>query len=151
MSAKVTLIGAALALIANGFHLHSMYVIKVNPIAPGDTLIMRAVVQTMVFGLWSAINALRSKANTDPSYSNTSVRESMVRDWKIWALAVVCCFGMAIVILLTFITIEMLPLCDFVVFSFTAPIFTMIFSYFILRYVFEFVKCFWTNKLLPGK
>ena len=25
---KVTLVGAALALIANGFHLHSMYVIK---------------------------------------------------------------------------------------------------------------------------
>lgn len=134
MSAKVTLIGAALALIANGFHLHSMYVIKVNPIAPGDTLIMRAVVQTIVFGLWSAVSALRSKTSTDPSssYNSSSLRESMVRDWKIWALAVVCCFGMAIVILLTFITIEMLPLCDFVVFSFTAPIFTMIFSYFIL-------------------
>ena len=130
---KVTLLGATLGLIANCFHLHSMYIIKVNPIAAGDTLIVRGLVQTLGFGLWSALAALFCKGPSSHNQVQESLLSTIGREWRVWTLAVFCCFAMAVVILLTFITIEMLPLCDFVVFAFTGPIFCMIFSYFILK------------------
>ena len=52
---QLTLLGLVLGLIANALHLHSMYLIKVNPIKAGDTLIMRALVQCALFGLWSTV------------------------------------------------------------------------------------------------
>ena len=126
-SARVTLLGVGLGLVANAFHLHSMYVVNVSPIKPGDTLVLRALVQTGLFGLWSTLAFIQKKKYQPIDSSRRQV------EWKAWIIAVVASLWMAIVVLLTFMAIEMMPLSDFVVFSFTAPIFTLITSYFMLR------------------
>ena len=133
-SARITLLGVGLGLVANALHLHSMYVVKMNPIKPGDTLILRALVQTGLFGLWSATAFFQKKRTSYQRLDSMPPRRlEEPTNWKVWTIAVTASLWMAIVVLLTFMAIEMLPLCDFVVFSFTAPIFTLITSYFMLK------------------
>jgi len=155
---QLTLLGLVLGLIANALHLHSMYVIKVNPIKAGDTLIMRALVQCALFGLWSTvarvINRLQLRRQPLGSYEavdedrpqQISLTQSFRDNWKEWVLAILSSFMQAICVLITFIGVYMMPLCDFVVFSFTTPVFTLVASYFIvgkkiniLSFIFSFI------------
>jgi len=125
-SSTTTLIGAGLALLANGLHLCSMYLVKTHPISPGDTLIFRAVLTVLIFGVWSGLDVYRSSRG----YVHLSEVET---GWKIWMAVIICNLGMAVVVLLSFLALQMIPLSDFIVFSFTAPIFALITSYFIIR------------------
>lgn len=114
-----------MALMANGLHLCSMYLVKTHPVLPGDNFLFRGFLQTAFFGLWSVIHRFGKRKAPE--------EEEQKIGFKLWFVATLTNLGMALVILICFIAIKLMPLSDFIVFAFTAPIFTLVTSAFVLR------------------
>ena len=131
-----TLLGLFIAIVANFLHLHSMFIVKVNPIHPGDILFLRGVVQTVGFGIVLLLQkCYKYKVSSTATYNNLESQqmEQATMDVKFWITMTFCNILVAATVILTFMAIDLLPLSDFTMLAFTTPIFTMVFSFIILK------------------
>ena len=131
-----TLLGLFIAIVANFLHLHSMFIVKVNPIHPGDVLFLRGVVQTVGFGIVFLLQKCYNyKVSSTAIYNNLESQqiEQPTMDVKFWITMTFCNIMVAATVILTFMAIDLLPLSDFTMLAFTTPIFTMVFSFIILK------------------
>ena len=131
-----TLLGLFIAIVANFLHLHSMFIVKVNPIHPGDVLFLRGVVQTVGFGIVLLLQkCYKYKVSSTATYNNLESQqmEQATMDVKFWITMTFCNILVAATVILTFMAIDLLPLSDFTMLAFTTPIFTMVFSFIILK------------------
>ena len=103
------------------------YMVKVHPLDPGEILICRSVIQMAIFGLLYLKDRRRRYQDLDQSTAGF--------DKLSWFLVMVCNFATSIMSLLCYQAVKMLPLGDFIVFCFTAPLFTLIISVILRRYV----------------
>ena len=131
-----TQLGLFIAIVANFLHLHSMFIVKVNPIHPGDVLFLRGVVQTVGFGIVLLLQKCYNyKVSSTATYNNLESQqmEQPTMDVKFWITMTFCNIMVAATVILTFMAIDLLPLSDFTMLAFTTPIFTMVFSFIILK------------------
>ena len=117
------LLGIGVTLLANVFFLASSYMVKVWAIGAGEVMVYRSLVQMVVFAVWSVIRSL----------GDSDERQQQERSWLLWPMVILCNTGLAFVLLLVFVAVKMLPLSDFMVFTFSSPVFTLAFSACILR------------------
>ena len=132
-----TLLGLFIAIVANFLHLHSMFIVKVNPIHPGDVLFLRGVVQTVGFGIVLLLQKCSNYkvSSTAAIYDNLESQQmdQPTMDVKFWITMTFCNILVAATVILTFMAIDLLPLSDFTMLAFTTPMFTMVFSFIILK------------------
>ena len=132
-----TLLGLFIAIVANFLHLHSMFIVKVNPIHPGDVLFLRGVVQTVGFGIVLLLQKCSNYkvSSTEAIYNNLESQqmEQPTMDVKFWITMTFCNILVAATVILTFMAVDLLPLSDFTMLAFTTPMFTMLFSFIILK------------------
>ena len=132
-----TLLGLFIAIVANFLHLHSMFIVKVNPIHPGDVLFLRGVVQTVGFGIVLLLQKCSNYkvSSTAAIYDNLESQQmdQPTMDVKFWITMTFCNILVAATVILTFMAIDLLPLSDFTMLAFTTPMFTMLFSFIILK------------------
>ena len=85
----------------------------------GEVMVTRSLLQLMVFG---TISMHKRKKDGAPGFS-----------WGQWLMVAAANLAFAIAQMMAYTACKMLPLCDFVVLSFTAPGFALVFSGLCLR------------------
>ena len=124
-------LGVAAILLSNAFLLFISYMVKVHPLDPGEILICRSIIQMVTFGLLSLYHHYKDKRRRYQDLDQSTAGF----DKFSWFLVMVCNFATSIMSLLCYQAVKMLPLGDFIVFCFTAPLFTLIISVILRRYV----------------
>ena len=110
--AKKIVLGIAATMLSNGFYLSTSYMIKNQSVSPGEVTVFSALLRCVIFGLWSAKVFCQNYPGTSHGLSA-------------WISLAVSNFAVAVTILLSYVAVNMLPLSDFIVFGFTAPVFTL--------------------------
>ena len=92
---------------------------KDQKLAPGELTVYSGAIRVIIFGLWSA------KVKAQEAYTAHNQEGYGVRSW----LSLVSSNVMiAVTILLSYLAVGMIPVSDFIVFSFTAPVFSVLFD-----------------------
>ena len=112
--AKKIVLGIAATMLSNCFYLSTSYIVKNQSVSPGEVTVFSALLRCVIFGLWSAKVFCQTHLNSSASYGSSA-----------WISLVVSNFAVAVTILLSYVAVNMLPLSDFIVFGFTAPVFTL--------------------------
>ena len=121
-SATLTLILAICStMVSNGFYLSTSYIVKNKKVAAGEITIFSALLRILIFGIWSAKIKCTQIFSNEPSGGNGY-------DVKSWISLIASNLSIAITILLCYIAVTLMPLSDFIVFGFTSPVFTLMFS-----------------------
>jgi len=168
MNVKSIFLGVGATLLSNSFLLLSSYTVKTHPISPNQIMTTSGIIQFIVFGLWSLYNKLRQKmkrrrrnrivANDDDeeqhllANNETTSRQEEETSYSgcLWIKVFICNLFTAIACLLCYIAVKMLPLSDYIVFVFTAPVFTLFYTICIMRYPTNFIKVIFCAVMMIG-
>ena len=118
---KNTLFGVGAVMVSNSCFLGNSFLIKHNPMTAGEIMIGRALMQVIIFGLFSAH---KRKVEGPPIFG-----------WPTWFMVAAANLTLTICQIMAYTAVKMLPLCDFVVLAFTSPVFALIASGIIIRSV----------------
>ena len=119
-SASSILLGIGATLLCNCFYLSSSYLIKHKNVVPGEITVFSALLRFVIFGSWAAKIKCQQMSDTNqeqPRYSKRS-----------WLFLIISNMAIAVAILLSYISVQLLPLSDFIVFAFISPVFTLIYT-----------------------
>ena len=112
MTLTSALLGVGAAMLSNTFYLTTSYVVKNWDVSAGEVTVFSACLRIAIFGLWSAQVKF---ASANQSYGRVE-----------WFCLISSNAAISVSILLSYIAVTMLPLSDFIVFCFTAPVFTVL-------------------------
>jgi len=110
------LLGCGSVIVSNCCFLSVSYIAKHQPVSPGEIMTSRSVVQIIIFGSSFMFKSIRNGS------------KALEYKWRTWAALALCLILLTSMQILCFITVKMLPLSDFIVLVFTAPVFTLIFA-----------------------
>ena len=113
------ILGVAATMLSNCFYLSTSYIVRNKDVSPGEVTVFSALLRCFIFGAWSAKVFCQSHFNRSiqqrPSFGSTA-----------WLSLASSNIAIAATILLSYVAVCMLPLSDFIVFAFTAPVFTLL-------------------------
>jgi len=167
MNVKSIFLGVGATLLSNSFLLLSSYLVKTHPISPNQIMTTSGIIQFLVFGIWSLFNMLRQKMKrrkrnqivadgNDEEQRLLNNNEESTRDAPssfsgcLWVQVFICHLFTAVSCLLCYIAVKMLPLSDYIVFVFTAPVFTLFYTICIMRYPTNFVSVVFCAVMMMG-
>ena len=136
---KGTLLGIFLAFLCNLVYLTTSILVKQYKLLSAEICFIRGILQVSVFAaVYAMINtwrkcvkSMKDEDTKEQSRFHNQVSETL--DWKLTIVVCLCGISFAIMTLLAYIGVKLLPLSDFVVLGHTAPVFTLILSALILR------------------
>ena len=120
MSTSSILLGIGATMLSNSFYLSSSYIIKDKNVVPGEITVFSAVVRMLIFGSWAAKVKCQQIGTQNQDQTGYSKRS--------WLFLIMGNLAIAVTILLSYISVQMMPLSDFIVFAFISPVFTLIFA-----------------------
>ena len=120
MSTSSILLGIGATMLSNSFYLSSSYIIKDKNVVPGEITVFSAVVRMLIFGSWAAKVKCQQIGDQNQDQTGYSKRS--------WLFLIMGNLAIAVTILLSYISVQMMPLSDFIVFAFISPVFTLIFA-----------------------
>ena len=119
---KNILLGSGSVIISNSCYLAVSYIAKHEPVSPGEIMATRSVLQVIIFGTIFMLRGIKMG------------NEPLKFTWKIWVAMALANLLLTFMQIMSFVTVKMLPLSDFIVLVFTSPVFTILCSACILRY-----------------
>merc|ERR1711962_1704127 len=120
MRAMPNLLGIGLTMVCNGFYLSTSYFVKNRNVVAGEITVFSAFVRILIFGSWAAkVRFERTWDQRQPQPRYTA---------GAWLSLIISNLAIAVTILLSYLCVTLLPLSDFIVFAFTAPVFTLAFT-----------------------
>ena len=121
MVLRNVLIAIIATVICNCVHLSSSFLShSTTTLSAGEALLVRAIVQIFVFAIWSGIHHQQN--------GWTKIKHIS------WFWAASASLILALITLMCYLGVKMMPVSDFIVVGFTSPVFTLILSAIILRY-----------------
>ena len=143
-SSRGKVLGVILTLFCDCAFLTTCTLVKVYNLRSAEVCFVRGLLQISLFlFLYTSLKYSRKCSKTDSGNEedkhntlNKNDREHNKRfNWKLAIVMSFCGLSFGAMTLLSYISVKLIPLSHFVVFGHTAPIFTLILSAIILRYI----------------
>ena len=143
-SSKGKVLGIILTLFCDCAFLTTCTLVKVYNLRSAEVCFVRGLLQISVFlFLYTSLKYCRKcskpkTGNEENKHNNLKKndREHNGRfNWKLAIVVTFCGLSFGAMTLLSYISVKLIPLSHFVVFGHTAPVFTLILSAIILRYI----------------
>ena len=148
-SSKGKVLGIILTLFCDCAFLTTCILVKVYNLKSAEVCFVRGILQISVFlFLYTSLKYCRkcSKTESDNEEDKHNNRNTNNRqhnkgfNWKLTIVMTFCSLSFGAMTLLSYISVKLIPLSHFVIFGHTAPVFTLILSAIILRYIIYFVN-----------
>ena len=140
---KGILLGIFLAFLCNLVYLTTSILVKQYRLLSAEICFIRGILQVSVFAaVYVIINSWRKCVKSEKGeVTKEQSQQSLFGDqtsgtletWKLTIIVCLCGISFAVMTLLAYIGVKLLPLSDFIVLGHTAPVFTLLLSALILR------------------
>ena len=158
-SCKGKVLGIILTLFCDCAFLTTCTLVKVYNLKSAEVCFVRGILQISVFlFLYTSLKYCLKCSKTEcdnqedkHNNRNTNNRQHNKRfNWKLTIVMTFCSLSFGAMTLLSYISVKLIPLSDFVIFGHTAPVFTLILSAIILRYIIYFINKGYSYNILFG-
>ena len=123
------------------FKIFFSYIVGKIQLKATEICIAKGIIQSMIYGIICFTQYLNTKRKGNIKNNEDQVKSPM-KIFDVWAF--LFCLFVAIMTIAAYLGLKLMPVPDFVVFGHTSPVYTVLFSACILRYV---LHSFFRNKI----
>ena len=124
------------------FEIFFSYIVGKIQLKATEICIAKGIIQSMIYGIICFTQYLNTKRKGRPLENIEDQVKSPMKIFDVWAF--LFCLFVAIMTIAAYLGLKLMPVPDFVVFGHTSPVYTVLFSACILRYV---LHSFFRNKI----